>query len=246
MGKLYLLSGNYIFNSKGKDAIVNAANKYMTNGSGICGVVYRKAGNELLEYCKWTYKKEMIKCEVRVTPGFDLNMDIIHVLAPKYHEENSPIEELLKAYKNMLDIIIRHSYKNVLVCSLGTGVHGYKHEEVAKSLIYLLNDFCKNNDVNLYLNNIYPIYKDIYLKPFLDINNIDLKKDLLGLDSHEMLQYLKDNGLIENDIKNKYINFVENKKLDEMCLSEKLICLQYTLEKFDVTKQQIKKLIDSF
>ena len=34
-GKLIFLSGDYITNSKGMDAIVNAANKYMIQGSGI-------------------------------------------------------------------------------------------------------------------------------------------------------------------------------------------------------------------
>ncbi len=246
MGKLYLLSGDYVLNSKGKDAIVNAANKYMINGSGICGVIYKNAGIELLEYCKQTYKTDMETGEIRVTPGFNLNMDIIHVLAPKYYEAKNPLDELLLAYKNMLETIIKKGYKNVLVCSLGTGVHGYKHEDVAKPLIFLLNNFCKINDVSLYLNNIYPIYKDIYLTPFLEFNVLNLKKDLINLEPKEILQYLNENNLIENDIKEKYDNFVRSKKLDDMCLSEKLICLQYTLENFNVTKNQIKKLIDSF
>ena len=245
MGKLYLLSGDYIENSQDKDAIVNAANPYMINGSGICGVIYKNAGSKLLNYCKQTYKILMKTAEVRITPGFDLNMDIIHVLAPKHYETKNPIEELLTAYKNMLETIIKHGYKNILVCSLGTGVYGYKHEEVAIPLITLLNDFCQNNEVNTYLNNMYPIYKDEYLKPFLEINSLNLKKDLSNKEPKQILNYLKENNLIENNIKNKYNNFVKNKELDDMCLSEKIICLQYTLENFDVTKDQIKTLIDS-
>ena len=85
MGKLYLLTGDYILNSKNKDAIVNAANKYMTYGSGICGVIYSNAGNQLEEYCHNIYKTDMVNNEVRITPGFNLGMDIIHVLAPKYY-----------------------------------------------------------------------------------------------------------------------------------------------------------------
>ena len=245
MGKLYLLSGDYIENSQDKDAIVNAANPYMINGSGICGVIYKNAGSKLLNYCKQTYKILMKTAEVRITPGFDLNMDIIHVLAPKHYETKNPIEELLTAYKNMLETIIKHGYKNILVCSLGTGVYGYKHEEVAIPLITLLNDFCQNNEVNIYLNNMYPIYKDEYLKPFLEINSLNLKKDLSNKEPKQILNYLKENNLIENNIKNKYNNFVKNKELDDMCLSEKIICLQYTLENFGVTKDQIKTLIDS-
>lgn len=244
MGKLFLLTGDYILNSNNKDAIVNAANKYMTYGSGICGVIYSNAGNQLEEYCHNTYKTNMLNNEVRITPGFKLGIDIIHVLAPKAYEETNPVEELLKAYKNMLDEITNRGYKNVLLCSLGTGIHGYKHEDVAKSLIFLLNNYCKINDVNLYLNNIYPLYKDIYLKEFLNVNALDLKNDLLKLDVQEMKKYLYDNNLIENDIKKKYVEFVKNKELNDLCLTEKIICLQYTLDNFDVTKDQLTILIE--
>lgn len=245
MGRLYLLTGDYILNSKGKDAIVNAANKYMTYGSGICGVIYRNAGNKLEEYCHNTFKENMINNEVRITPGFNLGMDIIHVLAPKAFEEENPVEEILKSYKNMLDEIVKHNYKNVLMCSIGTGIHGYKHEDVARSIIFLLNNFCKINDANIYFNNIYPLYKDIYLKEFLNANALDLKNDLAKLDVEGMKQYLIDNNLIENDIKKKYIEFVKDKELEDLCLTEKLICLQYTLENFNVSKNQIMILIES-
>lgn len=245
MGKLFLLTGDYISNSKNKDAIVNATNKYMTNGSGICGVIYKNAGFRLEEYCHNTYTTNMVNNEVRITPGFDLNMDIIHVLAPKAFEEENPIEELMKAYKNMLDEIVKHNYKDVLICSLGTGIHGYKHEDVARTLIFLLNNFCKINDVNLYLNNIYPLYKDIYLKEYLNINALNLKSDLSKLDISDMKQYMIDNSLRENDIKRKYIEFVKGKELENLCLTEKLICLQYTLDNFDVSKDQIMILVES-
>ena len=49
--------------------------------------------------------------EIRVTPGFNLNMDIIHVLAPKYYEARNPIDELLFTYKKMLEVILEKGYK---------------------------------------------------------------------------------------------------------------------------------------
>ena len=53
MGRLFLTTGDYISNSNGMDAIVNAANKYMINGSGICGAIYVAAGVELIDYCNF-------------------------------------------------------------------------------------------------------------------------------------------------------------------------------------------------
>ncbi len=245
MGKLYLTCGDYISNSHGMDAIVNASNKYMINGSGICGAIYNACGMKLLDYCKNNYKEYMVNGEVRITSGFKLNMDVIHVLAPKYYEEQDPINSLMNCYKNLLNEIKQQQYKKVLLCSLGTGVHGYKHEEVALPLIKLLNEFCKTNDIEIYFNNIYPLYKDVYLKHYLGINKLVLKKDLENLDIPEIKKYLELNCLNDINIKDKYKNFVKDLELKELCLTQKLICLQYTIYNFDVTKEQIKILVES-
>lgn len=246
MGKLYLICGDYIENSFGMDAIVNAANKYMISGSGICGVIYRNAGaGELEQYCKENMQTEMVTGETRITPGFNLNMDIIHTLAPKYYEEEKPIEKMIETYRNMLNQIEKKKYKNVLMCSIGTGIHGYKHEDVAMKVISLLERFCELNDVNIYFNNINPTVKDIYLKEFIKLNVLDLKKDLYNLSENEIIEYLKNNGLIEKNIKFMYKNFCSGKDLDEMCISEKLICLQYCIEVIKATKDQIMPLLES-
>lgn len=163
MGKLNIISGDYYLHFKNKDAIVNSANKYMVMGSGICQVVYFGAGNELLNYCQTNYNCNMKKKEVRVTPGFNLQADIIHIFAPKYYEEVDPIGELLKAYQEVFNIIIKHKYKNVLICSLGTGVHGYDHDVVAQPVINLLQNFVLNNNVNLYFNLYDDLTKELYL-----------------------------------------------------------------------------------
>lgn len=206
MEKLYLTCGDFILNSNNMDAIVNAQNKYMQYGSGICGAICRASGNELIEYCKNTYKEYMVNGEVRITPGFNLPMNIIHVLAPKYYEETDPINSLMDCYNNLLLSIKENGYKKVLIPSLGTGVHGYKHEDVVKPLINLLMGFCKMNDVEIYLNNMLPIQKDIYLKYYLQVKNLNIKNDLNNKSINEIKTYLEDNYLLENDIVSKYKN----------------------------------------
>ena len=34
-------------------------------------------------------------------------------------------------------------YKNIVTVSLGTGVHGYKHEDAAKPVLGLIKDYLK-------------------------------------------------------------------------------------------------------
>lgn len=243
--KLHLTTGDYIENSKGMDAIVNAANEYMIAGSGICGVIYQAAGLELVEYCKNNYATNMKTGEVRVTPGFNLGMDILHVLAPKAYESNNPLEDILQAYKKLLKTIEENKYNKVLLCSIGTGVHGYNHYDISKPVIELLYEFCKTHNIDIYFNSMYPLHKDIYLKELLKLKNINLKQVLLQLEPKQILEYLNNNALSEDNIKYKYRNFVKGKPLEDLSLSEILICLQYTIENFDVDKEQLFDLINA-
>ena len=168
MGKLKIISGDIIENSKDVEAIVNPANKYMNYGCGVCGAIYEAAGIEQLEtYCHNKWIRDMEVNEVRVTTGFALLKDIIHIYAPIYYEEQQPIEKLKEGYLKLFEVIKKEEYKSVIIPSLATGFHGYQHEEVAERVIKVLDDFCKNNDVeitfNLYDEETKAIYKQ-YIK----------------------------------------------------------------------------------
>ena len=49
--------------------------------------------------------------------------------------------------------------------------------------------FCKINDVEIYLNNMLPIQKDIYLKYYLQVKNLDIKNDLNNKSIDEIKKY---------------------------------------------------------
>ena len=136
MGKLILKYGNILDYLDGMDAIINSTNKYMICGSGVCGAIYKKANKDKLEeYCKNNFKETMKINEIRITPGFDLCIDIIHIYCPNYYESKNPIEDLKQSYINIFEEAKEKGYKNILSISLGTGIHCYKHDEIAKSLI---------------------------------------------------------------------------------------------------------------
>lgn len=152
MVRLNIVSGNILEYLKGNDLIVNSANQYMIYGSGVCGAIYKKANKELLEdYCKQHYKENMKVNEVRITPGFDLDIDILHIYCPKYYESKTPLLDLLDSYNNVFLSAKKKNYKSIVSVSLGTGVHGYKHNDIAKDIVIKLDKLVKEYDIDFTL-----------------------------------------------------------------------------------------------
>lgn len=152
MGRLNIVSGNILEHLRNKDLIVNSANQYMIYGSGVCGAIYKKANKELLEdYCKKHYREYMKVNEVRITPGFDLGIDILHIYCPKYYESKNPLLDLLDSYNKIFLSAKEKEYKSIVSVSLGTGVHGYKHNDIAKDIIIRLYELVKQYDIDFTL-----------------------------------------------------------------------------------------------
>ena len=246
MGTLHLITGDIIENCIDMDAIVNAQNKYMQMGSGVCGAIYNAAGIDLLNYCQNNYKEYMIDGEVRITQGFNLKCNIVHVLAPKAFEQQNPLNSLLDCYENLLDSIKDNHYKKVILPSLGAGIHGYKHDQISKPLMILLSKFCIDNNIDLYFINLNTLYTEFYLNEYISVRGINLKNDLLSLNIEEIKEYLENTGLANFNSKTLYDDFVKGKQIEDMNTAEKIIALQYTIEHFNITKEQLEPLILSF
>ena len=161
---LQIKSGNVFEYIEQVDAIVNSNNKYMISGSGMCGLLYKLAGKDELEkFCKDNYSELMKKNEVRITPGFNIKKDIIHIYVPKYYEEVNVIS-LIESYKLIFEVAYEKGYKTILSVSIGTGVHGYKHEEVAASVISIINILTKQFGINFILVLPTEDIAEIYIK----------------------------------------------------------------------------------
>lgn len=152
MGRLNIVSGNILDYLEGKDLIVNSANKYMVYGSGVCGAIYKRANKELLEdYCKNNYKKYMKVNEVRFTLGFELGLDILHICCPKYYESKEPLKDLVDSYSNIFIEAKKKGYKSIISVSLGSGINGYKHNDIAKVIISKLNELVNKYNIDFML-----------------------------------------------------------------------------------------------
>ena len=245
MGKLNIITGDIVESCVNMDAIVNSQNKYMEYGSGVCGAIYRAAGTELLDYCKEKYSTPMKDYEVRITPGFNINCDIIHILAPKAYEQENPINALIDCYENLLKEIEKKNYKKVILPSLGAGIHGYKHNQIAKPIMILLNRFCENHEIQIYFVNLNTETTNIYLNEYLLIKGINIKNDLEKLKTkEEVLLYLKTIGLYNVNAKDIYNNFIDGKMIEEMNKYEKIVSLQYTIENYNIPLEKINPLLN--
>ena len=163
MGKFQIIIGDITSDKilNNHDLIVNPTNPQMVAGAGVSGAIFKKAGVDILEkytqkhyninYFSDNYKPENIMKigETRITPGFDINMDIMFVQGPREWEHNNPLELLKETYNNMLKNISNNGYKNVLIPSLGTGDYGFKHSDVGKIVKELLNNYVIDKDINI-------------------------------------------------------------------------------------------------
>ncbi len=89
------------------DVVVNAANKYLAQGGGICGVIFGKAGaNELAKACR-EYKTPLKDGAAVITPAFGLKNAkyIIHAVGPDFRVTPVAFRELFDAYYNSLVVL---------------------------------------------------------------------------------------------------------------------------------------------
>ena len=163
MGKVKIVIGDITSDEilNNHDLIVNPTNPQMLAGAGVSGAIFKKAGVDILEkytqehydinYFSDNYKRENIMTvgDVRITPGFNLNMDIMFVQGPKQWEYDNSIELLKTTYNNMLNQISDNKYKNILLPSLGTGDYGFEHSQVGKIVKKLLDDYVSDKDINI-------------------------------------------------------------------------------------------------
>lgn len=122
------------------DAIVNAANKELRGGSGVCGAIFKKAGwDELQKEC---YEKGPIKTgEAIETKGYNLKAKyIIHAVGPIYHSDlDAPL--LRSAYTNSLKVAERLNLKSIAFPSISTGVYGYPKEKACLIALDAIKEF---------------------------------------------------------------------------------------------------------
>ena len=78
------------------DAIVNAANKYLAAGGGICGAIFNKAGYMELTHACSQVNTPLQDGEAAITPAFGIKNAkyIIHAVGPDFNATPEAFKEL--------------------------------------------------------------------------------------------------------------------------------------------------------
>jgi O-acetyl-ADP-ribose deacetylase (regulator of RNase III) len=134
------------------DTIVNAANTSLREGGGVCGAIFKAAGEKNLQAaCK---KLAPIKTsEAVITPGFNIPANyIIHAAGPIYRGGGYGEEKLLRdTYTNALKCAVDNGCKSIAFPLISSGIYGYPKDEaltVAKSAI---QEFINIHDIDVTL-----------------------------------------------------------------------------------------------
>jgi O-acetyl-ADP-ribose deacetylase (regulator of RNase III) len=114
------------------DAIVNAANRALEPGGGVCGAIHRAAGPELARACR-----AVAPCptgEARITPGFRLPArHVIHAVGPVWQGGGAGEEAALAAcYRSALRLAAGHGLASIAFPAISTGIYGFPAERATE------------------------------------------------------------------------------------------------------------------
>ena len=120
------------------DAVVNAANRELTGGSGVNGAIHKAGGPDIYRFCDelraTKYPDGLPVGQSAITPGGKLPAKwIIHTVGPKYGQHDGKEAELLAScYLTALELAESHKLESIAFPAISTGVYGYPAVEAAK------------------------------------------------------------------------------------------------------------------
>jgi len=129
------------------EAVVNAANEQLRQGSGVCGAIFRAAGEaQLRQACD-----AIGHCDTGdavITPAFRLeDADyIIHAVGPVWHggSRREP-DRLYDAYMNSLRLAKERGCRSIGFPLISTGVFGYPVDIAWDGALMACMDFFEQN-----------------------------------------------------------------------------------------------------
>lgn len=127
------------------DAVVNAANSSLTNGSGVNGAIHRKGGPVILEECRKIIARQggCPTGQAVITQAGNLPAKwVIHTVGPVWQGGNGGESGLLAScYQNVLKLAHESGCKTIAFPNISTGVYGFPKKEAAEIAVRTVYDF---------------------------------------------------------------------------------------------------------
>lgn len=116
------------------DAVVNAANRRLWEGGGICGVIFRKAGSPELTAACSKIQTPLRDGETAITPAFRMKNAkyIIHAVGPDFRSTPNAFGELFNAYYNSLLMLMRNDLHSISFPLISSGIFSGNLREPSK------------------------------------------------------------------------------------------------------------------
>lgn len=134
------------------DVIVNAANKELQQGGGVCGAIFQAAGaKQLQKACD-----EIGSCgigEAVMTDAFKLQAKkIIHTVGPIWQGGIAGEAELLRnCYENSLKLAHEKGYQSIAFPLISSGIYGYPVEAAFRIALSTIRSFLSTHQLFVYL-----------------------------------------------------------------------------------------------
>ena len=129
------------------DAIVNAANNRLQQGGGVCGAIFRAAGEAQLQ----SACDRIGHCETGqsvITPGFALPAKyVIHTVGPVWQGGHANEEALLRScYLSALTLAAERQLTSVAFPLISAGIYGYPRQEAIRVAAEAIGAFLTRED----------------------------------------------------------------------------------------------------
>lgn len=119
------------------DVIVNAANKYLKAGGGVCGAIFSSAGYQELQ-AECNAIGGCLVGHAVMTNGYKLKAKhIIHAVGPSDGDET----KLREAFLNTLVIADSNNFKTIGLVPISTGIFGFPLKKCASIAIDVISQF---------------------------------------------------------------------------------------------------------
>lgn len=122
MSKIEILLGSNVDDET--DVVVNAANKHLLAGGGVCGAIFQKAGLEELQAACNEIATPLEDGDAVITPSFGIKNArcVIHAVGPDFREDKDAFSKLTDAYFNTFMVTMKNNLHRVSLPLISSGI----------------------------------------------------------------------------------------------------------------------------